>query len=237
MRTLLCLLCAALLAGCAAGNQPRRPSPLPAPTTPAVGELLARPTAGAARAVGYLLIGSDGARLVDRPPRSPSAEPDLAQAIWVEAPPDSPAGDASDAPTLVEARGTLEGPGAFGPGGRYVFRMVAPELRPLSVRELTLPLLQENSALYEGQPVRLKGQLITGPEGAILVERLGPGGVPAASALQIKLLAPPRDPGLIAALRPAANSAIRFGPVEVTGLWRAGGLYPLLVTPDPASLP
>jgi hypothetical protein len=77
--------------------------------------------------------------------------------------------------------------------------------------------------------VRLQGQLLASDDSALLVERLGAGGVPEGSALQVKLAIPPPDSVALASLRPAGDGSIRFGPVEITGLWRAGRLYPLSV--------
>ena len=90
-------------------------------------------------------------------------------------------------------------------------------------------LLLDNSGLYAGQPVRLQGQLLADADGAVLVEQLGPGGVPEASALQIKLVPTTHDRALLEQLSPAGNGDVRFGPVEVTGIWRSSRLYPLSI--------
>lgn len=237
-RALTPILALALtLAACAPAAQ-TPPTPPPAPTLPAVAELLDQGAAGPIRTVGYLYAGPEGTVLADSLRAGEAGPPGPGAGVWLDGAPalpaDSPTTAAGDARyTIVEARGTLEGPGQFGPGGRYAYRMVAPELRPLSVRELTIPLLLQNSGLYEGQPVRLEGQLIATGDSAILVERLGPGGVPEAAALQLKLAAPPRDPAVAAGLRQAGSGDVRFGPVQITGLWRAGRLYPLSVVVRP----
>lgn len=225
----------------ACGGEPTpQPTLPPVPTVPAVGELLEGAAAGPTTTIGYLYTTPEGSLLADSLSAGAGGAfvPAPGLGVWLEQVPALP----SDSPTtpagmgsytLVEARGSLEGPGEFGPGGSYGFRMIAPVLEPLGVRELNIPLLLQNSELYEGQPVRLRGQLIAGPDSAILVERLGAGGVPEATALQLKLAAPPRDPAVAAALRPAGSSGVHFGPVEITGLWRAGRLYPLLTIPQP----
>lgn len=225
-------LVAWLLAGCGGARQ--QASPPPAPTVPAVGELIARATPGSISTVGYLVSAAGGALLADSLILGADgvAIPDLARAIWIDAPPTVSAPDAQGAALgLVEASGLLEGPGQFGPEGRYAFRLSAPELKPLGVRELSIPLLLQNSGLYEGQPVQLAGQLLLSGDSALLVERVGPGGVPTAEALQLKLAATPRDPALAERLQ-AAGARARFGPVQITGLWRAGQLYPLAVIPQ-----
>jgi hypothetical protein len=237
MRTITALALLALLALLAACGPARQAQPTapPAPTVPVVGELLAGPTPGPVRVVGYLGGGPGAATLSDSLLAGASGQ--APAGIWIGATPALGEGGAAAelggaSYTLVEARGQLEGPGAFGPGGQYAYQISAPTLTPLSVREISLPLLLENSGLYVGQPVRLRGQLLVGPGSAILVERLGAGGVPDATALQIKLAPPPDDPTLGAALRPAANGAVRFGPVEITGLWRGDRLHPLSIRPQ-----
>lgn len=234
MRLLLTAFLMTILAACGAARQPAATAQ-PAPTVPAVAELLQGSAAGPVKTIGYLYSSPQGALLADSlsfDERGQAGPP--SQAIWVESPPelppDTPSSQAGDARyTLVEARGQLEGPGQFGPGGVYPYQLVAPVLEALSVRELTMPLLLQNSALYEGQPVRLQGQLLARADSALLVERLGAGGVPADTALQLKLAAPPRDPSLATRLRSAGAGDVRFGPVEITGLWRGGRLYPLAV--------
>lgn len=240
MRLALALTLALILAGCSS-TAPSQSTPPPAPTVPAVGELIEGAAAGAVKTVGYLYTTAEGSVLADSMWAGDGGVPAPADGlgIWVEGAPPLPADSPTTAAgaaryTIVEARGVLEGPGQYGPGGRYAFRLTSPALRPLSVRELTIPLLLQNSGLYEGQPVRLRGQLLATGDAAILVERLGSGGVPEADALQLKLASPPRDPAVAAALRQAGSGDVRFGPVEITGLWRAGRLYPLnVLVPSP----
>jgi hypothetical protein len=230
----------ALLAGCGPAGLPAAPTAAPAPTLPAIRELLAEPVAGQAGAFGYLYVTEAGAALVDGLSFGPAGVPAPVDdaGIWLEPAPalpaDAPLAEAGGARYGVAvARGALEGPGAFGPDGAYRYRLAAAEVEPLSVRELSIPLLLGNPTLYEGQAVRLQGQLLAGPDSALLVERIGAGGVPEDSALQLKLAIPPPDAAAVARLRPAGNGDIRFGPVELTGLWRGGRLYPLSITTTP----
>ena len=234
MRRLLPLLITLLLAACGPARQ-RPPTPPPAPTAPAVGEILAAPSAGQVRLVGYLYITPEGAALVDSLSFSAGTPaPVDADGLWLgELPtlPDSvPLGEAGGVRyAIVTAEGTLEGPGTFGPQGTYSYRLAEPRLEPMSVRDLSMRLLLDNSGLYAGQPVRLQGQLLANADGAVLVERLGSGGVPEASALQIKLAPTTHDRALLDQLSLAGNRDVRFGPVEVTGIWRSSRLYPLSV--------
>jgi hypothetical protein len=223
---------ACLLAGCA--TAPQQITPPPAPTVPAVGELIDRAAPGAVRAVGYLVPAAGGALLADSLilDAGGALAPDLGRAIWIDAPPPAlGAGEQAGAFLLAELRGTLEGPGQFGPDGGFAWRLADVEANAVGVRELTIPLLLENSGLYEGQAVQLTGQLLLSGDSALLVERVGPGGIPATEALQLKLATPPRDPALGERLQ-AAGARARFGPVQLTGLWRAGRLYPLAVLPQ-----
>lgn len=239
-RAIIAVLFAALLAGC--GGPPAAPTAPPVAAVPIVGELLDSGATGQVTAAGYLFITpeatvlADGLAVGDDGAATPIGERDL----WVEAAPALPvdaavveAGPARYA--LVEASGTVEGPASYGPGGRYAYRLVAPKLRPLRVSEVTIALLLQNSGLYEGQAVRLAGELLAVDDSAILAERLGPGGVPASSGLELKLATPPDDPGLLRRYPPSGSSDLRYGPVEVTGIWRSGALYPLLITPRPPS--
>jgi hypothetical protein len=237
MRALLPLLTALLLAGCGPSSPAAIPTPAPAPTLPAVRELLAEPAAGPVTTFGYLYMTADGAALVDGLSLGPAGEPAPVDdaGLWLEPPPalppDAPLADAAGARYGVAiARGTLEGPDAYGPRGAYRYRLAGAQVEPLGLRELSIPLLLGNPALYEGQAVRVQGQLLASDASAILVERIGAGGVPEDAALQLKLAIPPSDSAVVAGLRPAGNGSIRFGPVEITGLWRGGRLYPLSIT-------
>lgn len=236
MRRLMVFALALILAGC--GSAPGgQPTPPPAPTLPAVGEIIAGPTPGPVRAVGYLFVTPDGAALVDGLRLAgPGAPAPLGDAgLWLGATPALPAepplttvGEAAYG--VAEAEGRLEGPGQYGPGGRFAYALAEAVVRPRSARDLSIALLLGNSALYEGQPVRLKGQLLVSADSALLVERLGPGGVPAAAALQVKLARVP-DKTTLARLIQAGEGRVSYGPAEVIGIWRNGRLYTLAVTP------
>lgn len=224
-----------LLTACGAETRPL-PTPMPAPTTPALGAVLAAPTPGPVRTFGYLLINADGAALVEGVSIAPDGTPvPLApEGLWLGDPPPMPAEPALDEAGavrygIVSASGLLAGPGSFGPEGRYRFQLADPRIIPLGLREVTIALLLENSGLYEGQAVRVRGDLLARDDSAVLVERLGAGGVPEATARQIKLDGPVRDSGALAALQTNPGNRVRFGPVEVTGVWRGGRLYPLNV--------
>lgn len=127
---------------------------------------------------------------------------------------------------LAEAGGVaygvvrVSGPVQVGADG---VRQIQPtSSKVLAPAALTLAELQQNSAVYQGQVVEVPGTLIVKDAAALLVGEVGPGGVPAETAAQIKILQPFDDPELFAALD--GNAAIRYGPVTVTGLWQGNGL-------------
>lgn len=235
MHARLTLLLLVLLVAC--GDTRRTTvTPPPAPTAPAIGELLTAPGPGPVRTFGYLWITPDGAALLDGLSLTATGAPTPLDAggLWLDELPPLPAEPplSTAGPVrygIVAATGTLDGPGQFGPGGTFRYRLLSPALEPLGLRDLTIPLLLENSGLYAGQAVRLRGELLMSRDSAVLVERLGPGGVPAAEARQVKLAAPPRDEALLARLQRGASEGVRFGPVQITGLWQGGRLYPLAV--------
>jgi hypothetical protein len=235
MRRLLPLMLGLLLAACARETAPPPAQPA-APTLPTVGEILADPTPGPITTVGYVFTTSEGAALIDGLRLTGAGAPAAIdeEAIWLGPAPTLGAGGALTTAgevgyAIVEATGRLEGPGRYGPGGRYSYSLADPVLTARSARDLRIALLLTNSSLYEGQPVRLSGQLLVSPDTALLVESMGAGGVPDANALQVKLATPPRDPALAAALK--GDGRVSYGPVEIVGLWRGGRLYPLAVSP------
>jgi hypothetical protein len=236
MRPLIVMVLALALAACG-DAAPAPPTPLPVPTLPAVGEIMAGATPGPVRVVGYLFVTPDGAAMVDGLRLvGPGAPASLDEGgIWLGATPPLPpepvltkAGGVSY--VVAEAEGRLEGPGRYGPGGRYSYTLAEPVVRPRSARDLTIALLLANSGLYEGQPVRVSGQLLASAGSALLIERIGPGGVPDDQALQVKLARTP-DKTTLAGLTQGGEGRVSYGPAQVIGIWRAGRLYPLAVIP------
>jgi len=235
MRYLSCLLCACLFAACGAAPAPTA-TPAPAAPISVVGELTTAPPAGLANVIGVLLIDVTGARLVERLQLTDDGLIPFGAHIWLDAPalPPEPAlaerGDARYG--IAQARGVVQGPGAYGPGGASAFQIVDARLTILSPRELTIPLLLGNTDLYEGQFVRLNGQILASPSSTLLVEQLGPGGVPSAGALQVKVRPIPTAE-LDAGFSGAPGGSVRFGPAELLGIWRGGLLIPLAIAPAP----
>lgn len=217
------------------------PTPTPLTFTP-LGELLGRkmPVAGAEiTTIGYVVVGDDGARLLDGMSFSAGDTPQPlvgAGQVWLGA--DAVrslegllqrAGDVRYA--VVVARGRLEGPGTYGPGGSYHYQLSSPRLQTLTHEETSIAALLENAAAYEGRLVRVAGGLLARKDSALLVEQLGAGGLPAPGTRQIKVRGPLHDTALLERLKHTPNGAIHFGQVQVEGLWRGGQLTPLAILP------
>ena len=234
------LLALALLSACdlASAPEPLPPSPTP-PTFMLLADALAAgaPASGAPAAIGgYLLADTAGAWLVDglvfdaagqARPLEPGAAP-----VWLGASP--PGVSLRDAGSLryaaVLVRGVIAGPGEYGPAGRYQYQVAAPNVTPLSPLETSLAELLAQPGAYEGRLVRLVGGLLVRDTAALLVDRLGAGGLPEQGAVQIKLRGGLRDPQLLAELRSAPSGVVRFGQVQIEGVVRGAVLAPLSIS-------
>jgi len=241
---LLSLLCAfALLAGCGGGQaapQPDAGQPPGLRYTP-LPTVLAAPAGGLVSTAGYYYNRGGGAVLVGGLSfggEQPAPLNDLpAQQIWLGDNSNSElegglrsSGEVRYAPLL--ARGRLDGPGSYGPDGRYPFQLSNPSLTLLVPTLLTVTALLEKAFTYDGQFVRVRGVLLTDADSTLLVDQLGAGGVPPRSSHQLKLAAPVDDEALLGRLQASANGSAHYGPVAVEGFWRAGTLLPLSIAPD-----
>lgn len=239
-------ICALFLLGCTGclQRQPKFLSPTPTPLAfTLLPEALRRPEVSATvpvTTVGYLYVDGQGARLLDRVSLGSGSEPQPltapADQVWVE--PDAlppveallrPAGSVRYA--VVLAQGQITGPGSFGPAGRYRFLLRNAKLETIAPQEITLGALLTPENLGRSLFVRLNAALIAGQQTAHLVERIGPGGVPTEDAAQLDLAEALADQALIAQLQAAPGGQVRFGQVQVEGLWRGGELIPLAITP------
>jgi len=223
------------------------PTQLPATPTPLaftpIGDALAKGASASGvelTTVGYIVVDETGARLTDGLSFSagPTPQPlsDAAGQLWLGTSTTAALGDMLRAAgtvryAVVVARGRLTGPGAYGPGGRYRYQLSDPQLQPLAPQETSVAMLLDNPTLYEGRLVRIAGSLLARSNAALLVDRLGSGGLPAPGARQIKLRSPLRDQLLLARLQQTSGGNIHFGPVQVEGFWRGGTLTPLALLP------
>lgn len=186
--------------------------------------------------LGYLYRDTDGLRLVDGLSFSQGSAPmplaPAAAQLWLDDQSIAPAQQAGQAAYgAVLARGRLDGPGRYGPGGRYGYRLADAQLQPVTPSETTIRALLDGLDPLRQRFVRLQGGLIVLPDSALLVERLEPGGAPATNARQIKLAAPLRDNALLRRLHATPTGAVRYGPVQIEGLWSGRLLAPLAIRP------
>lgn len=196
-------------------------------------------TSTATTIVGYLVVRPDGAVLVDGLTFDAGGAVRILDTgsapVWLGAEAlASLRGNLRSAGQIeyasVLARGTLLGPGAYGTGGRYRFQLDAPELAQLPPTETTVGALLDRPAEAQGQLVRVIGGLLVRDTAGLLIDALGPGGIPAPAARQIKLRGPIRDQALLGQLRGAPSGSVRFGQVQIEGVLRGGALVPMAIT-------
>jgi hypothetical protein len=130
----------------------------------------------------------------------------------------------------VVARGRLAGPGSYGSHGQYRYQLTDSSFKPLAAQETSIADMLDHSATYERRLVRVVGGLLMRKNSALLVEQLNSGGIPAPKARQIKLRGSIDDQALLARLHGPANGPVRFGQVQIEGLWRDGVLTPVAIT-------
>jgi hypothetical protein len=78
---------------------------------------------------------------------------------------------------------------------------------------------------FENIVVRVEGALLSKPGSLLLIEAIGPGGIPEGTADQVKVLAPASDIALLGKLQGPAGGEIRYGQIEAVGLWSKGVLH------------
>jgi len=241
-RHIACLL-VVLLVACQNAPMPVQSGMPPAPTQSPFVPLdvllksSAAPTQGEITTAGYLVIDRLGGVLVDGLSFTADGTPhlldntnqmwigtDIATSIRAQL---QTAGGLQFAP--VRAHGRLEGPGAYGPSRSYRYQIAGPGIETITAQETTIGDLMDHSANYENRLVRLVGSLIAHDNSALLVDKLGAGGLPMPKARQLKLHAPLQDRALLGRLKGVSGGAIRFGQVQVEGFWRAGVLIPLSI--------
>ncbi|WP_298405650.1 hypothetical protein [uncultured Chloroflexus sp.] len=204
------------------------PTALPLPT-----DVVATAALGQQQLIAFLYRDEQGVRLVNglsvstaRP--IPLDPPD--QQVWigeVALPANLALTEAGDVQYgMVIAQGDWQPTGQYGPGGLWPHALASPRLQPFTPETVALADLLSDTR-YEGQVVRLRAALIVSTGTSLLVEAIGPGGVPAADARQVKLWHGDRDQALIERLQ--VSGAVRFGYVEVVGRWRQGRVEPLLI--------
>ncbi len=237
-KILIAVLILFLLVACSEpATQPLPPTPTPLAFT-SLGDLLAAPQPGPVRTVGYVLVDGAGARLLPDLSFSAGTAPvplgPTTEHIWLGADPGlvpqnilTTEGGARYAP--VAASGRIEGPANYGPGGVYRYQLVDPNLTLLVPQETSITALLDPQAGYEGRFVRVVGALLAREDTALLVDQLGPGGLPSSKAQQVKIRGPLRDHALLERLGGTPGGAVRFGTIQIEGIWRGGILLPLSI--------
>lgn len=246
VQRLLSIVLGGLLFVLGACQEASAPANLPATPTPLAFTMLAdlvasgQPAAHQAiTTIGYLLVDQNGAKLADTIVFDQVGIPQPLDAgttpIWVGT--DVRAQVQSLLRTAggvqyaaVVARGRLAGPGSYGPHSQYHYQLTDPTFEPLAAQETTIADMLDHSATYDRRLVRVVGGLLMRKDSALLVEQLNSGGIPAPKARQIKLRGSIDDQALLARLHGPANGLVRFGQVQIEGLWRDGVLTPLAIT-------
>jgi hypothetical protein len=235
------LFLALLLTACAelTPSPPIPPTPTPLSFT-SLNDLLGKnfPVMGASvTTLGYLVVDEDGARLLNGLSFGDGTKPEplteQGNQIWVatdslELQRESFRSVGTVQYAVVLARGQLEGPASYGPDGRYRYHLRDPQIQTIVPEETNIATLNTNTLAYEGRVVRVTGALLSHAKATLLVENIGPGGIPADGARQLKVRGPIQDRHALAALQ-QANNGIVFGRVQIEGFWRQNELYPLSI--------
>jgi len=241
---LLLIVLLLALCGCSSSATPQTNPPTLTPlafSLPA--EALRRPPASAALPLNIascLFVDGEGARLLDGLSMSVGAAPqpltETAAQIWIDQAALAQLDDrmlqlGGVRYAVVLAHGRIEGPGSFGPEGRYHYRLRDAQIEPIAPLETTLSELLRRENARKELFVRVTGAVLVGERSAQLVERIGSGGVPGEKASQIELQGALRDSALVQLLQRAPGGQVAFGRVQVEGLWQNGRLFPLVITP------
>jgi hypothetical protein len=177
------------------------------------------------------LIGGAGSRILGPgidTAGSEEAEPidDPRQTLWLaEQLPDALVADAGDGPVYLKLRGQLSPPGAYGDGARFPYQFLTKSAGLLPPERTTIANLAENGRVLDGAILELTGSLLVSDEGALLVDRVTAGGVPAADGHQVKIADLPQQ--ALEGLQPRGN--IHSGLVAIAGWWHNGALVPFLI--------
>lgn len=208
------------------------------PLPPLLSDLLTRSPSGTQEMIAFLYYDEQGARLVsslsvsaDRP--LPLDPPE--RQVWLgglDPPVDIPlTNEAGVQYGLVIAQGNWQSAGNYGPGGQWPYTLVTPSFQSITPDRVELAQLF-NDNRYEGRLVQMRAALLLADGTSLLVDSIGAGGIPAAGARQIKLLHGESDQAALSQLQARGN--VRYGYVDVIGVWRQGRLEPLLIRPLPS---
>jgi hypothetical protein len=226
------LLCAVLVFG-ACNQAPARPTPPPVatavPFTPLPEAL--RTGAGRTATLGYLVAEQQGAWLADTVRVGDGTisilTPDNSL-VWCG----DAAGQVEGALlgaqgrryALVSVDGELQGPGRYGPEGRFAWQIASPQVRVVAPQETSIAMLLAAGSNSARRVVRLNGHVLLNESSALLIDKLGAGGIPEPGAQQLKLRRTARDAQLEQQLQSIGAGAFRTGQVQVEGYLDNGAL-------------
>lgn len=222
----------ALLILCACTSSAVISTPAPLPTvlsfTP-LGELHGN-TEQSIRTLAYALPEQQGLSLHDsvsfsQPQALSLTPPELR--IWCDSSCTSQL--PTSAATIVLAQGKLIGPGAYGPRGLYRWQLKEASLIVPAAEQTTLAALMQRVKSLDMRLFQVRGIILLSKDSAFLVDQLDSGGIPAATAHQVKLRWLHSDEQLIQRLKLLPGSDIRTGLVQVEGYMLNGRLVPLTI--------
>lgn len=129
----------------------------------------------------------------------------------------------------VVAQGVLDGPGAFGPQGAYRWQLKDARLLPQVAEETSIANLLQRISYYNKRLLRVQGIVLLSKDSALLLDQIGPGGMPTATTQQLKLRWLHPDQQLIQRLKLLPGTDIRSGSVQIEGYMSNAALVPLSV--------
>ncbi len=228
MRWFFALLILIGLVGCGPIPGITSNTSLSQPTMPGLAEALDRPPKETIETIGYLVPMEGGAALIGGlsfAHGEPQAIED-AGTLWLP----GLRLISNGMLQLVQVDGVLSAPGSYGPDAAYPHQLEQFHIQALKINDLSIEQLLAAPGRYMNKPVRIQAQILISESSALLVESLGVGGVPDASAQQIKLSGPIERGALLEQLQASGNT--HFGTVEVVGIWHGQSLYVLSMQPQ-----
>lgn len=232
IQSLLRLAVCALLLGLGTACAPNQPAPLPQVPTQAANvvlllpDLLEAPQQWSGRTITLIAPAQPGGDrvLASAAPSAGKVEP----GIWLAQPlPEDVRRDLRQGTGLLKLHGVLSPPGAYGTEERFPYQFTADRTAVLVPERTTIANLALNPAALDQLLLRLTGTLLVRPDAALLVDEVSEGGVPTASAKQLKVPRSAIDPTLLQAFKSAGD--VRWGTVEIVGWWQKGALTPLMI--------
>jgi hypothetical protein len=224
----------AALTACATPTTPT-PVMLPLPTAIPFTPFDSLPQQGQVTLVGYLLITNGSAILAPAASVGGTAPEALGNSntrIWC--------GDATNLTlagvltttgtaqhALVLASGILDPPGNYGSNGIFAHQLRNPQIQVVAPQEATVSDIRANMEIYRQRVVRVVGWLVLTSDSAVLIDKLGDGGMPAPNAVSLKLHHVPDDPAISAGLQNASGGSVRYGQVQIEGAISDGALIPV----------